>query len=92
MERINIGPSGGVLVLVRIASSVLYIIIHIGLGQHIDVLGKQALLNSGHSALAEPFYMYKQDNKSNRNEQISFIIQHGQLRNHEPLYRIPNPS
>lgn len=40
MERINKRPLGGVSVLVRRASSFLYIIIHVGLGEHIDVLGK----------------------------------------------------
>lgn len=80
MERIDKRPLGGVSVLARTASSALYIIIHIGLGEHIDVLGKQALLNSRCSVLAELFCMYKQDDKSNRNEQIYFIIQNGQLK------------
>jgi hypothetical protein len=40
MERINKRPLGGVSVLVRIASSFLYIIIQVGLGEHIDDLGK----------------------------------------------------
>lgn len=92
MERINKRALGGVSVLARTASSALYIIIHIGLGEHIDVLGKQALLNSRYSALAELFCMYKQDDKSNRNEQIYFIIQNGQLRTMSRFIKPrPNP-